>query len=298
VIKTNHWNETLVMCREIHGLDTVKVEIVNNFIYRAQAGELSGCHCCGVQLQTLFIIPCGHLVCTECIDNRTTECPVCCTQFDVDDFQRLQPGLDLQYSLNLNDEAEKRKQQQLFDSQTSVPARSASINENHANILREAREGADPPMQARSHKKGESCIYSSSSKDGKCNICREEHFDCDFMNSQQQCSICFKLAEECPVYASKASYVISKLLHLRENPDNQKLNISSTAARVFAKTNERRRLKVIVYSEFREIYVRPLSMMTCISLLLTISDTIFSSGILWRSSYSKIWCKCSDKGGS
>ena len=108
VILPKHWHETLVMCRELHSLDKVKVDIVNNFINRAVSGDLSGCHNCGLQLQTLFVIPCGHLVCTECIDQNVISCPICHTIFDVDDFQRLQPGLDLQFSFNLQEEKEKR----------------------------------------------------------------------------------------------------------------------------------------------------------------------------------------------
>ena len=248
------------MCRTIHGLDEVQVEIVNNFICRAQSGELSGCHLCGLQVQTLFLIPCGHLICTECINHKSTECPVCLNQFDADDFQRLQPGLELKYLLTLKEEKEKRQQQQTLARETSVAERSERVVV--MNELREADAGADLPVQiisnARRHRKGESCMYSSSAKDGKCTVCREEHYDCNFMNTQQQCSVCFKMAEECPEYASKARYVIDKLLQLRENDANGALNnVSPMVIRVYGKQRmTTRRLKVIVFSEFRESYVR------------------------------------------
>ena len=217
------------MCRTIHGLDEVQVEIVNNFISRVQSGELSGCHSCGLQVQTLFLIPCGHLVCTECINHKSTECPVCLNRFDADDFQRLQPGLELKYLLTLKEEKEKRQQQQTLARETSVAERSE--RDIVINELREADAGVDLQVQipnaqisnVRRHKKGESCMYSSSSaKDGKCTctVCREEHYDCNLMNIQQQCSVCFKMAEECPEYAYKARYVIDKLLQLRENYAN------------------------------------------------------------------------------
>ena len=72
-------------------------------------GEMSSCMSCGIQLQTLFVVPCGDLVCTECIDNRTTSCPVCKEAFDVDDFQRLQPGLHLRFCPNLEQEKKERE---------------------------------------------------------------------------------------------------------------------------------------------------------------------------------------------
>ena len=201
------------MCREIHGLDDIKVDIVNNFIFRAQSGELSGCHLCGLQVQFLFLIPCGHLVCTECINNKSTKCPVCFTQFDADDFQRLQPGLELKYLLTLKEEREERRQQQTLARETSVTNRTERIIA--IDEVGGAAEDAVLPDQipnVRRHKKGESCMYSLLAKDGKCTICREEHFDCDFMNSQQQCSICFKKAEECVLL--KAQVVLDKWLKL------------------------------------------------------------------------------------
>lgn len=255
VIKQQHWDETLVMCRELHGLNDIQVDIVNNFIFRSQNGELSGCHSCGLQLQTLFVIPCGHLVCTECIDNRTTACPICNGRFDVDDFQRLQPGLDLQFHLNLKDEKEKRNQQEALDREISVPSRLEDDVEVNG-IREDGPEGADPPRTRRIHKKGESCIYSSSSNDGKCIICLQEHFDCNFMNKEGKCIVCHKISEECPNYASKSRYVINKLLQLRED-DHGRSNVSPKAARLFARNtgSSHRRLKAIVFSEFREIYV-------------------------------------------
>lgn len=245
------------MCREKHHLDDVKVQIVNNFIYRAQSGELSGCHCCGIQLQVLFLIPCGHIVCTECVSNKTTSCPVCTEEFDVDDFQRLQPGLDLQFILNLQEEKDQREQRHNLERETSTRASVRPDSENEVIEIREedAVARANPVIQARSHKRGETCIYSSSAKDGKCLICKEEHFDCNFL-AEHQCSTCKKIAEDCPESASKASYVIKKLLLLRKNEGKGKSNITLQAARVFANESNYRPLKAIVFSEFRDIYVR------------------------------------------
>ena len=261
-ILPHHWTETLDMLRDIHRLDDIKVQIVNNFIYRAQSSELSSCHQCGIQLQTLFVIPCGHMVCTECIHSKTTRCPVCEETFDIDEFQRLQPGLDMQFCLNLQEEKKEREKQfalkrALADS--TGPGGVVDVDELGDVAL--PVEGGSPnrSQQARSHKRGESCVYSSRYLDGKCTICREEHWDCNFMNHTQQCSICYKTAEECPDYAAKSKYVIAKLLELRNNDFasdcSKRCNVSPMAARFFGKGHSSHRpLKAIVFSQFRSIY--------------------------------------------
>ena len=236
------------MCRVNHNLDEIQIQVVNNFIHRVQGGELSGCFACGIQLQTLFVIPCGHLVCTECISNNTTLCPVCQAPFDVDDFQRLQPGLDNQFCLNLQEEMKERETKFALKRAFDESSRSRPSG---VDLL----AGASAVSNARSHKKGESCVYSSLLYDGKCTLCREEHYECDFMNGRKQCSLCFKYAEDCPFYNQKALYVIEKLLRLRDNHRN---NCSPMAVRLFAISGvdqtSHRPLKAIVFSQFRAIY--------------------------------------------
>ena len=90
---------------------------------------------------------------------------------------------------------------------------------------------------------------------------REEHFDCNFMNNnQQQCSICFKHAEACPSYASKCKYVIDKLLQLCQDDVSGSGSAvhSPMAARLFGRssgsTSTNRPLKAIVFSQFRMTY--------------------------------------------
>eukprot|EP00804_Cyclotella_cryptica_P023714 CCRYP_017271-RB/>CCRYP_017271-RB protein AED:0.03 eAED:0.03 QI:232/1/1/1/0.75/0.77/9/691/1469 len=258
-ILQKHWDETLVICRDIHSLHDVQVNLINNFIYRAQAAELSGCHCCGLQLQTLFIIPCGHLVCTECIDSKSTTCPVCQQSFDVDSFQRLQPGFNFQFCLKLKNEEEERKNRFAIRRVISDSIRPWNVVDIAEVVNNENRTSETP---ARPHRRGESCIYSRLHSDGRCEICRKEHFDCNFMNFEQQCSVCYKNAEQCPEYASKARYVIDKLLQLRTNDFaddcSKNINVSPMAARLFAKNGShrlsQRPLKAIIFSQFREIY--------------------------------------------
>jgi len=252
-ITNKNWSETLVMLRKVHKVDDMSVTLVNNFIYRCTNRELSGCQQCGLQLQTLFVIPCGHLVCPECLDSETTSCPVCETPFDIDDFQRLQPGIDFQFCHNL--EEEKKDRESKFALSRAI---SSSNNNNMVVDLAEEEEDVVDESHARSrrHKKGEACEYTREYNDGKCTICREEHFDCNFMNAEQRCYVCYKYAEEVPNYASKAKYVVDKLIELRGSFQEP---ISPAAVRFFAKRDDqksahRRQLKAIVFSQFRSIY--------------------------------------------
>ncbi|KAL7538788.1 hypothetical protein ACHAXR_010846 [Thalassiosira sp. AJA248-18] len=262
-ILNKHWNETLEMCRDVHHLDDVCVQVVNNFIYRAQAAELSNCHKCGIQLQTLFVIPCGHLVCSECIDNKTKSCPVCLKPFDVDDFQRLQPGLNFQFSLNLQEEKKEReKQHALKRALVDSTGPGGVINIDELGDMEAEGNASTAGHARRSHRRGEACVYSSRHLDGRCTICREEHFDCNFLNSQRKCSLCFKIAEECPEYNQKSKYVIDKLLQLRNNDfaddGKRRCNVSPMAARLFSKCesnhSSHRPLKAIIFSQFRAVY--------------------------------------------
>ena len=256
------WVETIQYLRVLHGLDDVKVAIVDNYLKRATVGELSSCMCCGLQLQTLFVVPCGCLICTECIHNKTTTCPNCEKPFDVDDFQRLQPGLIYEWSLAINEEKEKRERDESLrreltevhsiaqgglgaNNDGGAEQAAAVAGDNNAGPIdlinnNGAANGEGSPNRAlrNRHAKNHVCTFSRTVCDGKCGICREEHFDCNFLLDRNQCSLCFKKAEDCPPEASKALFVTNKLLSLREK--------EIAGRRAF-----QRPLKVIIFSQFR-----------------------------------------------
>jgi SNF2 family DNA or RNA helicase len=254
-ITNKNWSETLEILREKHNVDDLSIQVVNNFIYRCINAELSGCQKCGIQLQTLFVICCGHLVCPECISNEMTSCPICFSPFDADEFQRLQPGIDFQFCLNLEEEKKDRESKRSLSRALAV---SPPSNNDEVIYLDEIEERVADERQAalRRHKKGEGCEYKREFNDGKCTICKEEHFDCNFLNDEQRCHVCYKYAEEVPEYASKAKYVVDKLIELRKIFQEP---VPPTATRLFAKRNEpnssrRRPVKAVVFSQFRSIY--------------------------------------------
>lgn len=52
-----HWDETLSYMKDKHGANEVELTVVGNFLYRMTTEQLSGCMVCGLQLQTLFLLP-------------------------------------------------------------------------------------------------------------------------------------------------------------------------------------------------------------------------------------------------
>jgi hypothetical protein len=91
-ITDEFWKEFISDFADCNPLPDKRDE-VKQYLSRAVTEQLSPCACCGVMLSTLLVFPCGDLVCTECVDHNTTSCVVCDQKFDVDLFQRLQPGL-------------------------------------------------------------------------------------------------------------------------------------------------------------------------------------------------------------
>jgi hypothetical protein len=90
--------------------------------------------------------------------------------FDVDDFQRLQPGLNNQFNLSVEQEKEEREKQYALKRafSESLGERAIDVDE----LGDEVEVNVPPTQQARSHKRGENCVYSSRLMDGKCTICR------------------------------------------------------------------------------------------------------------------------------
>eukprot|EP00978_Attheya_sp_CCMP212_P025477 scaffold82005_cov57-Attheya_sp.AAC.3 len=262
-LSDKNWNETLQYLKEDHGVDPIRIKVVDNFFRRMTSGEMSSCMCCGVQLSTLFVMPCADLVCTECIDNKTTDCPVCQKAFDVDKFQLLQPGIDYTWKWNLDEAKEKREREAMLKREIERTRR-ASVGGNLAEANHLEREeqimdhdlilNENRPITIRRKHPAHICEYPSVFIDGKCNLCREEHRECNMMNEKSACSICHRVAEDCPQEESKFYYIIRKLIHLLDTRKNS--FSSSTASRVIGEevhSPERRALKVIIFSQFRPI---------------------------------------------
>ena len=243
-----NWDETIYFMKNIHKVNNVKLKMVENFLHRMTTEQLSSCMSCGIQLQTLFLVPCACTICTECVaENEDASCPNCKHTFDIDDFQMLQPGLQYSWKWNIEETRKKREatanfRQQILNGATTAETANAqqlalqNISNQNGNIIQQANM-----PRSRVHQ----CVFPSKFSDGKCVICRKIHEKCNFLNEDLICSICHCVAEDPPEEESKASYIIQKILQLQTLKAKDKIDC-------FLK-GHRRPLKIIVFSQFRQI---------------------------------------------
>jgi len=215
------------------GLGEGKVSELREYLLRPEREELSNCQCCSLSLSTLLLFPCcGGLLCTECVDGSSCVCLLCESRFDVDEFQKLQPGFLLTWKSNL-DLSVKKKQ----EVSTKITHESTSLDSDPPTQLNETT--IRPPVlrhRTRKFGDGHQCVYDRFSVDGKCTLCFEEHHECILTNQMRRCETCYKISQECPREESKSWYLICELEKLI---DRRTLH-------------DERPMKVIVFSQFRQ----------------------------------------------
>jgi len=228
-----------------HGFDDDTIERMRQYLHKPEQEELSPCECCGLHLSTLLLLPCcAGLLCSECMDGESSICLLCNSHFDADDFQRLQPGFAFTWKSNL--ELEKTTKLNL------QPAAAEAAKDIIAPIS-SVRPHVEPvvirPSAAvrltRKFGDGHACEYDKYAIYGKCKLCNEEHSGCKLLSRNSRCDVCYRVAEDCPEEESKSHYLTAKLeeLLVTRNPAHGR---SLDAA-----DNNKRPLKVIVYSQFR-----------------------------------------------
>lgn len=232
------------------------------FISRATTGQLSSCACCKMMLYTLLVFPCGHLVCTECVDNKTTSCVICDKGFDVDHFQELQPGFEFNWLHNIEEEM---KLKSLNGNGIADGHESDEDGEHDGNIGNNAGpfvqpNGAgmlapDDPLRMRTNKFGDGhiCEYSPKRSDGKCRLCWKEHEDCYLVEESRRCRVCYRQVEDCPKSETKSRYITQKLFEMYSQQKEARRASIKIKATLEYRTVERRPLKVIVFSQFRSV---------------------------------------------
>mmetsp|Transcript_6959 Transcript_6959/g.11018 ORF Transcript_6959/g.11018 Transcript_6959/m.11018 type:complete len:735 (+) Transcript_6959:404-2608(+) len=225
--------------------DKDKRKEIRDFISRATTGQLSQCACCQMMLSTLLVFPCGHLVCTECVDNSTTSCLICEKEFDVDAFQRLQPGFVYEWLHNIEEEKKLRS-----------PNTGQDGGNNNIERHNDNQDVVVPPLVqgVRTNKPGDGhvCVFSPQNPDGVCRLCLRHHEDCYLVEEERQCRVCFRFVEECPSSETKPHYIINKLLKLYKQQEIDKATLNSQVAAEYG-MDRKRPLKVIVFSQFRKI---------------------------------------------
>eukprot|EP00587_Corethron_hystrix_P003674 CAMPEP_0113314804 /NCGR_PEP_ID=MMETSP0010_2-20120614/10717_1 /TAXON_ID=216773 ORGANISM="Corethron hystrix, Strain 308" /NCGR_SAMPLE_ID=MMETSP0010_2 /ASSEMBLY_ACC=CAM_ASM_000155 /LENGTH=505 /DNA_ID=CAMNT_0000171161 /DNA_START=179 /DNA_END=1697 /DNA_ORIENTATION=- /assembly_acc=CAM_ASM_000155 len=158
-------------------LQEVDILIVKAFLDAARVGKKSACMKCTHSFQLLNVLPCGHLLCIECINDTTYACPICQQVFDVDTFQKLQPGFNLNWEFNLLEKKSKKQ------------ARGRTTDAGNEQILPppapesgDVRAVADfAPAAAvrpvRRLRNNHQCQYPSIFTDGRCLLCNQFHMN-------------------------------------------------------------------------------------------------------------------------
>ena len=245
-------DETIKLMREEHNASDIKITLVRNFLSRMTTEQLSSCMSCGMQLQTLFLLPCGCQICTECINPKTVDCPApfCNSKFDVDDFQKLQPGLDYTWKWNIVEAMKKREQNRAMEEESLESVRRREGDDNTHQDRQ--NNGNGPPINNhpprannRRLRRNEAhvCQYPTRYRDGKCLLCGEIH-NCSFAESAE-CEICNNKAEDCPREESKAHYITNKLINLLVQYKNRGVHEITM--------KQKRPLKCIIFTQFQKV---------------------------------------------
>jgi SNF2 family DNA or RNA helicase len=92
--------DTINMLSDLQ-VDGDNMAIVLEYLRKVQLpGMVTQCGCCKRKLQLLMIIPCGHLCCADCVEDRMhrvgPSCFRCNAVFDREAFQKLQPGFEFE----------------------------------------------------------------------------------------------------------------------------------------------------------------------------------------------------------
>jgi hypothetical protein len=120
-----------------------------------------------------------------------------------------------------------------------------------------------PPMlggminrgQLRANKPGDGhiCVYSRSNANYACKLCFKPHENCCLIGDNHCCNVCYRPGENCPPSETKPHYVISRLLKLYTEQQEAKKSSIEFDVPVEFRADQKRPLKVIVFSQFRKI---------------------------------------------
>lgn len=248
-LETRYYAETVELLK-MHGRNADEIDHAKQYIHRAEAEGLTHCGCCKIALSTLLLFPCcAGLLCPECFDGSNV-CTLCDQEFDVDDFQRLQPGFTLEWKDNLSLARRKGGSSQVAELTTNAETQNGEIAIVNPVVPRNGVPHADT-RPSRRFGDGHECSYTSAKSDGKCRLCRTEHGHCNFMNEERRCSVCFRRAQPCTAEESKSSYLVKILYSLYQACRSQPRSKAGDGS-ILGSTSTGRPLKAIIFSQFRQ----------------------------------------------
>ena len=169
------------------------------------------------------------------MDSSTNTCYLCERHFDVDELQKFQPGFVLDWRSNL----------ELAQSTNEIPNNEQTVTPAIEQLLvrpRQKRHRTKKPGD------GHKCNYDMYATDGRCIYCLEEHNSCCLLNARWRCTVCHRIAEECPMDESKSYFLSRRLLELHKQHNKDR---SRPDDALYSRNSTTRPLKVIVFSQFR-----------------------------------------------
>ncbi|GMF46259.1 unnamed protein product [Phytophthora fragariaefolia] len=217
--------DTINMLSDLH-VEGENMTVVLEYLRKVQLqGIVTECGCCRRKLQLLMIIPCGHLCCADCVEDRMQKigpvCFRCNAVFDREAFQRLQPGFEFEMVEDVALEA--------TNPDLNQNGRHGRVNQLQQLVnqdQRHNREGGDPRGRGRNRRGQEASVQPAPRQPRRAlDLTRDIHF----------------------IDASKAFYAATRIKELKEEFLLGNIHPSGRSAR-----RQARYLKAIIFSQFKE----------------------------------------------
>ncbi|KAL4152479.1 hypothetical protein PRNP1_009408 [Phytophthora ramorum] len=227
-----------VSLAEISRLDTINMlsmlnvdgenmAVVIEYLRKVQLqGMVTECGCCKRKLQLLMIIPCGHLCCADCVEDRMQRvgpsCFRCNAVFDREAFQKLQPGFEFEMVEDVALETDHPNLNQNGRHGGRVNQIQQLVNQDQ----RHNREGREPQARGR-NRRGQGANAQNGPRQPRraLDLTRDIHF----------------------IDASKAFYAATRIKELKEEFLLGNIHPSGRSSR-----RQARYLKAIIFSQFKE----------------------------------------------
>ncbi|UIZ27176.1 hypothetical protein KXD40_002280 [Peronospora effusa] len=211
------------------GVDGYDMAVVLEYLRKVQLqGVVTKCECCKRKLQLLMIIPCGHLCCADCVEDRIRRvgpiCFQCNVVFDRETFQRLQPGFEFE----MVEEDVSLENNNPNPNQNSRHGRRVNQIQQLVNQdQRRDREGQEPRRHGRGNRRGHEANGQNGHREPRraLDLTRDIHF----------------------IDASKAFYAATRIKELKKEFLLGTVTPSGRSSR-----RQARYLKAIIFSQFKE----------------------------------------------
>ncbi|KAI9906649.1 hypothetical protein PsorP6_004638 [Peronosclerospora sorghi] len=214
--------ETVNMLSSLN-VDGDNIAAVLDYLRKVQLqGVVTECGCCKRKLQLLMIIPCGHLCCADCVEDRMRavgpSCFRCHAVFDRETFQKLQPGFEFEIVEDILENDDPILNQH--------DRRGGHVNQIQ-QLLNHGQRHHRIRHERRGNRRGQEANGQNSRREPRraLDLTRDIHF----------------------IDASKAFYAATRVKELKDEFVRGKVAFSERSSRRYA-----RFLKAIIFSQFKE----------------------------------------------